>query len=198
MSSIGEDILEISYLEPDGSKTTTHEGRPFIRQRLSEAERDHRWTKYKRDNPNAKRPGKYASPSSNGCRLYHSPLRVSQQSYERDLADISKELRLTEGEFKTIAANIHDPKTITIGLGGVNGWRDRYDGQSSDEPSKPIIELEDLLLSGRRVRLCFDSDHHKPQVRAALKDLAHYLEERGAIVLIEILPSLPKRDAKGD
>ena len=198
MNSVGEDVLEISYLNPDGSKTTTHEGRSFIRERLSEAERDRRWTKYKRDNPDSKRPGKYASPKKNGCRLYHSPLRVSQKSYKDALADINTELRFTEGEFKTIAANLHDQKIITIGFGGVNGWRDRYDGQEKDEPSKPIVELEDLPLGGRRVRLCFDSDHHKPQVRAALKDFAHYLHERGAIVLIEILPSLPKRDAKGD
>ena len=198
MTSVGDDILRIHYLEPDGSKTLTHEGKPFIRQRLSDAERDRRWQSKRRDNKNAKRPGKYSSPGGNGCRIYHSPLRVSQSTYQDDLNNINKELRITEGEFKTIAANIHDQKTLTIGLGGVSSWRDRYDGQSKDEPSKPIIELEELPLHDRRVRLCFDSDLHKPQVRAELRALAHYLDERGAIVLIEVLPSLPKQDSKGE
>jgi len=198
MTSVGDSILQIAYLNPDGTPTTTHDSKPFIRERLGEAERDRRWLAYKRDKPNAKRPGRYASPSGNGCRLYHSPLRVSQKNYQERLNDINAELRVTEGEFKTIAANIHDPKTITIGVGGVTSWRDRYDGQCKDEPSKPIIELEEIPVAGRRVRLCFDSDLHKPQVRAALRDLAHYFDERGAIVIVEVLPSMPQRDASGD
>lgn len=198
MASVGDDILEISYLNEDGTETLTRDGKPFVRERLSQAERDRRWTSRKRDDHKAKRPGKYCSPSNNGCRLYHSPLCVKQSDYQERLANIQVELRITEGELKTIAANLHDPKVITIGIGGVSSWRDRYDGQGKDEPSKPIIELEDLLLKDRRVRLCFDSDLHKPQVRAALKDLAHYLDKRGAIVLIEVLPSLPEQDSNGD
>ena len=198
MTSVGEGVLQIAYLEPNGESTLTHDGRPFIRERLSDAERDHRWQQRQRDNKNAKRPGKYSSPGGNGCRLYHSPLRVQQSSYREKLYDINTELRFTEGEFKTIAANIHDPKCITIGLGGVSSWRDRYDGQSKDESSQPIIELQELNLSGRRVRLCFDSDHHKPQVRSALKQFAEYLDERGAVVIIEVLPSMPQRDRNGE
>lgn len=198
MESVGDDVLRIHYLNPDGTPTPKHDGKPFIRERLSEAERDARWLKKRKDNPDAKRPGKYSGPAKEGCRLYHSPLRVSQHDYEERLNDPNQELRITEGEFKTIAANIHDPKTITLGLGGVSSWQDRYDGQSEDEPSAPIIELEELPVQGRRIRLCFDSDHHKPQVRAALRDLANYLDERGAIVLIEVLPSIPEKDVKGE
>ena len=198
MSSVGADILRIEYLNPDGSKTTTHEGRPFVRERLSEAERDNMWTKFKRDDPTAKRPGKYRSAKGQGCRIYHSPLCVAQPDYEERLNNVHVELRFTEGELKGIAANIHDPKTVTIAFGGVNSWRDRYDGQAADEPSKPIVELEEIPVAGRRVRLCFDSDLHKPQVRAALRDLATYLNERGAVVIIEVLPSLPKKDSNGE
>ena len=198
MNSVGEGILQISYLDPDGTHTETHDGKPFIRERLSESERDHRWQQWKAKNKNAKRPGKYSSPSGNGCRIYHSPLQVSKPDYQDRLNSIHTELRITEGEFKTIAANIHDPKCITIGLGGVSSWRDRYDGQSRDEPSRPIVELEEIPMDGRRVRLCFDSDLHKPQVRAALKELAEWLDGRGATVLIEVLPSLPEKDGQGE
>ncbi|MFL0789957.1 MAG: DUF5906 domain-containing protein, partial [Prochlorococcus sp.] len=143
--------------------------------------------------------GKYSSPSKNGCRLYHSPLRVRKHNYQDQLKDPNEELRITEGELTTIAANIHDPKTITVGIGGVTSWRDRYDGQGKDETSKPIVELDEQIpLTGRRVRLCFDSDLHKPQVRAALKALAEWLLSKGAIVLIEILPSLPVKDSNGE
>ena len=77
MTSVGEEILQISYLDPDGTPTETHDGKPFVRERLSDSERDHRWQKWRVKNKNAKRPGKYSSPSGNGCRIYHSPLQAS-------------------------------------------------------------------------------------------------------------------------
>ena len=38
------------------------------------------------------------------------------------------------------------------------------------------------------MRLCFDSDLAKPQVAAELKKLANFLANRGAVVLVEVLP----------
>lgn len=169
--------LEIPYLRPDGTRETTHNGKPFSRFRLSQAEID--------ANP---RKGKYRSPKGNGCRLYHSPLAIAAGGYERRLRDRFTPLRITEGETKTVAANLHDPDRLTIGIGGVSSWRDRYDGQGKDEESRPLVDWEEIPLAGREVRLCFDSDLRKPQVAAELKKLCMFLLDAQAIVLVEVLP----------
>jgi phage/plasmid-associated DNA primase len=177
-SSLQNGRLLIPYLKPDGSPETCHDGKPFSRERLSDAEI--------KANPKG---GKYRSPKGEGCRLFHSPLAIAGGKYEERLMDRFTPLRITEGEMKTIAANVHDPGRVTIGLGGVSSWRDRYDGQGKDIPSRPIIELVEIPMNGREVRICFDSDLEKPQVAAALHQLAAWLvEEKEAYVLIEILP----------
>jgi len=171
--------LQIPYLKPDGSPERCHNGKPFIRERLTAAE-----IQSKQDG------GKYNSPKGNGCRIYHSALAIAAGSYENRLNDRFTPLRITEGELKTEAAAAHDPKRITIGLGGVNAWRDHYDGGDS----RPLVEFDEMALDGREVRLCFDSDLHKPQVIDALKSLAEFLQSKGARVLIEVLPN----DLNGD
>ena len=172
--------LQIPYLMPDGSPEQCHNGKPFIRERLTAAEIE--------ANPKG---GKYKSPKGNGCRVYHSQLAIAAGNYEQRLADRFTALRITEGELKTESATAHDPKVITLGLGGVSSWRDRYD---SGEESRPLVEFDELRLDGREVRLCFDSDLNKPQVLAELKDLAELLQSKGAMVLIEVLPN----DLNGD
>ena len=172
--------LQIPYLRPDGSKEQCHDGKPFIRERLTAAEIE--------ANPKG---GKYKSPPGNGCRLYHSALAITAGNYEQRLADRFTALRIAEGELKTEAATAHDPRIITIGLGGVSSWRDRYDG---GENSQPLVEFDEIPLDGREVRLCFDSDLHKPQVLAELKGLAEFLKDKGARVLVEVLP----HDLNGD
>jgi phage/plasmid-associated DNA primase len=67
----------------------------------------------------------------------------------------------------------------------------RYDG---GEESRPLVDFDEIQLDGREVRLCFDSDLHKPQVLAQLKGLAEFLKDKGARVLIEVLPN----DLNGD
>ncbi len=124
--------LQIPYLQPDGSPQTCHNGRPFVRFRLTDAEIA--------ANPEG---GKYRSPKGNGCRIFHSRLAIDAGSYEDRLANIHVPLRITEGEFKTDAATVHDTKRLTIGIGGVNSWQDRYDG---GEESRPIIELQEIPL----------------------------------------------------
>jgi hypothetical protein len=166
--------LQIPYLRPDGSKEQCRDGKPFIRERLTAAE-------IKAD----PKGGKYRSPKGNGCRIYHSQLAIAAGNYEQRLADRFTPLRITEGELKTEAATVHDVKTVTIGLGGVSSWRDRYD---EGEESRPLVDFDEIQLDGREVRLCFDSDLHKPQVLAELKGLAEFLKDKGARVLIEVLP----------
>lgn len=177
--SLTNGSLEIPYLRPDGTAETCHDGQPFRRWRLSDAE----IRELKRSG--TKNPGKYRSPSGNGCRLYHSALALAAGHYSDRLADRFEPLRITEGELKTEAANAHDPDRLTIGLGGVSSWRDRYDG--GDE-SRTLVDFDEIPLQGRQVRLCFDSDLAKPQVAAELRKLAEFLAGRGAQVLVEVLP----------
>lgn len=171
--------LLIPYRKPDGSPELCHDGKPFTRWRLSERE-------LAEAKARGERIGKYRSPSGNGCRLYHSALAIAAGRYEERLQDRFTPLRITEGELKTEAANAHDPERLTVGLGGVTSWRDRYDG---GEDSRPLVDFDEIPLDGRQVRLCFDSDLQKPQVAAALRKLAEFLAERGAHVLVEVLPN---------
>ncbi len=178
-SSLHNGRLLIPYLKPDGSPEQRHDGKPFARERLSDAE----IAELKRQGN--RNPGKYRSPKDNGCRIYHSRLAIQKGRYAERLADRFVPLRITEGELKVEAATVHDPKRVTIGLGGVHSWQDRYDG--GDE-SRPLVDWDEIPLQGREVRLCFDSDLDKPQVAAALRDLAEFLASKGAHVLVEVLP----------
>ena len=180
-SSLHTGALLIPYLKPDGSPELCHDGKPFTRERLSQDQIDN----LKR-NGNTK-PGKYRSPRGEGCRIYHSALAIQRGDYEQRLANPYVPLRITEGELKTESATAHDHSCITIGLGGVSSWRDRYDG---GENSRPLIDFDEIPLQGREVRLCFDSDLDKPQVLAELRKLAEFQrQEKGAHVLIEVLPN---------
>jgi hypothetical protein len=171
--------LEIPYWRPDGSPEQCHDGKPFTRWRLSDREIAAAKAK-------GERIGKYRSRKGNGCRLYHSALAIAAGRYPDRLQDRFTPLRLAEGECKTEAANAHDPERLTIGLGGVSSWRDRYDG---GEESRPLVDFDEIPLDGREVRLCFDSDFRKPQVAAELRKLAEFLASCGAHVLVEVLPN---------
>ena len=178
--SLPDGRLEISYLKPDGNPETCHDGSPFKRWRLSEQKISELKAKGER------KPGKYRTPQGEGCRVYHSHIAISRGTYLERLGNNHQPLRITEGELKTEAANVHDPERLTVGLGGVSSWRDRYDG---GEDSRPLVDFDEIPLDGRQVRLCFDSDLQKPQVAAELRKLAEFLAERGAHVLVEVLPN---------
>jgi len=177
--SLPDGRLEIPYLNPDGTEQECHNGKPFKRWRSSQKEIDDAKAK-------GEKIPKYVSPKGNGCRFYHSPVAIAAGNYQTRLNDKYTSLRITEGELKTEAATAHDPNRVTIGIGGVNSWRDKYEG---GEESKPLIEFDEIPFDGREVRLCFDSDLNKPQVKAALQKLAEFLHSKGAHVLIEILPN---------
>ncbi len=152
--------LLIPYLRPDGTPETDHDGEPFTRERLGDAEIRGLQRSGQR------KPGRYRSPKGQGCRIYHSHLALQAGDYKQRLGNRFTPLRIIEGELKTETANIHDTDRLTIGLGGVNSWRDRYD---DGETSRPLVDFDEITLHGREVRLCFDSDLDKPQVGAALR-----------------------------
>lgn len=167
--------LVIPYRNPDGTAQTMPDGSPWIRFRLPQSKID--------ADPKGR---KYLSGKDAGCRLYHSRLAIAAGNYQERLNDGFTALRITEGEMKTESAAAHDPQRVTIGLGGVNSWRDH---RSGGDKSEPLPELAELPLNGREVRICFDSDFGKPQVAAALQGLAEWCADRGAHVLIEVLPN---------
>ena len=175
-STLPNGRLLIPYLKPDGTPEERKDGKPFTRERLSAAEIQ--------ADPAG---GKYRSPKGNGCRFYHSALAIAAGNYENRLNNRFIPLRITEGEFKTESATVHDPSRVTIGLGGVSSWRDRYDDK--DAESRPLVEFYEIPLDGREVRLCVDSDLRKPQVLSQLRGQAELLDGLGAYVLIEVLPN---------
>jgi len=167
--------LVIPYLKPNGSPEKCANGKPFQRFRLTQQQIS--------ADPKG---GKYKSPPGNGCRLYHSHLALAAGGYEDRLNDRFTPLRITEGELKTESAIAHDPDRLTIGLGGVSSWQDRRAG---GDQSQPLPELDAIQVERREVRLCFDSDFSKPQVAAELRKLGEYLIDRGACVLVEVMPN---------
>ena len=179
--------LVIPYRNPDGSPQTMPDGSPWIRYRLPQAQID----------ANPKGP-KYLSLEGAGCRIYHPAL---SRDHDNRLGKSEIPLRIIEGELKAESCAVHDRKRVTIGIGGVDSWKDRRNG--GDE-SKPLPEFDQIPLRGREVRLCFDSDIHKPRVRSALSKLAVWLAKpvqdggKGATVYLERLPNAPERDHEGE
>jgi phage/plasmid-associated DNA primase len=177
--------LVIPYRNPDGSPQTMPDGSAWIRFRLPQS----------KINANPKGP-KYLSAEKSGCRLYHPAL---SPDHAKRLADHDVPLRIIEGELKAESCALHDPKRVTIGIGGVNSWQDKRSGDT-----QPLPEFDQIPLMGREVRLCFDSDLHKPRVRSALAGLAIWLAKsekdggKGAIVYLERLPNAPERDRRGE
>jgi phage/plasmid-associated DNA primase len=179
-SSLHTGSLLIPYLKPDGSPETCKNGKPFTRERLSQKQIEElRRTK-------CNDPGKYRSPAKNGCRIYHSALAIAAGNYENRLRNPYIPLRITEGELKTESATAHDPERVTIGLGGVSSWRDRYDNENV---SQPLVDFDEIPIDKREVRLCFDSDFQKRQVAAELQRQAEHYAGLGAKVLVEVLPN---------
>ncbi|PSB37940.1 DUF3854 domain-containing protein [Aphanothece minutissima] len=173
--------LVLPYLRPDGTTETCRNGRPFTRSKPA-------WNAAQlAADP---KPPKYLSPKGNGCRPYHSHQAIAAGGYPDRLANIHVPLRITEGEKKTEAATLHDPGRITVGIGGISSWQDTYDGGDS----RPLVELEEIPMLGRRVIISPDSDVLKDQVYAGTKGLAEYLKGRGAAVRIERWPN----DLNGD
>jgi hypothetical protein len=121
---------------------------------------------------------KYLSAKGSGNRPYLS-LPV-QKELENESS--TEPIFIVEGEKKAAKATLDG--FSTIGLTGVDGWRDKRSGQSEFLP-----ELETLHWKGRKVYIVYDSDradNHK--VLRAERALAIELIRRGAEVFIVSLP----------
>jgi hypothetical protein len=127
---------------------------------------------------NGTEPPKYLTAKDAGCRPYFSPLLDGKARDPSSACDID----ITEGEKKADCACAHG--FPTIGLSGVDCWRDKRSGESALLP-----ELAEINWQGRTVRIAFDSDiAHKAGVRSATRELAFELTRRGANVLITTIP----------
>jgi len=121
-----------------------------------------------------KKPSKYLSLENGGCRPYYSPLLEADHVYK------GKDLIITEGEKKADSLNFHG--FPTIGISGVDCWRDR-------RSEGMLPELEAINWKNRNVLILFDSDVvNKDSVKKALKALSTVLTEKGSNVRVVTLP----------
>ena len=120
---------------------------------------------------------KYLTAGEAGCRPYLSPL------LPKAALKPGKDLDHTEGEKKADCANHHGYPTI--GLSGVDSWRDRRNGTS-----QPLPEFDALNLRKRTHRIAFDSDIvHKVEVQGAMAAFSKHLAEKHAgRVLVTFIP----------
>ncbi|MBC1260981.1 DUF3854 domain-containing protein [Synechococcus sp. BSF8S] len=123
-------------------------------------------------------PPKYLTAKGAGCRPYFSPFLSAEARKPNSRCDID----ITEGEKKADAACAAG--FPTIGLSGVDCWRDKRTGTSAMLP-----ELAAINWNKRTVRIAFDSDiASKASVKSATRNLAFALTNLGAKVLITQIP----------
>ena len=126
---------------------------------------------------------KYLTAGEAGCRPYLSPL------LPKAALNPGKDLDWTEGEKKADCANHHD--FPTIGLSGVDSWRDKRTGRS-----QPLPEFDALELRKRTHRIAFDSDIvHKVEVQGAMAAFSKHLADHheGRVLVTFIPPELDGR-----
>lgn len=162
----------VPMTDPDGLPYE-HDGRPFYRLKPDPGQLSGN------DAP------RYLSPKGGGCRPYFSPL------LDHLALSSSRPLFITEGEKKADAMAAHG--YTSIGLAGVDAWRDHRSGQSA-----PLPELEQVNWRGREVFVTFDSDvTAKASVRGALEGLCLWLIKQGATPRIVLIPSEVNGDKNG-
>jgi Domain of unknown function (DUF3854) len=141
---------------------------------------------FRPDEPDAKDPGrKYEQPS----KYYGGPGNILDvHPHMRHLtSDAATEITFVEGIKKADALTSRG--VLVVAITGVWNWLS--DG-------KPISDLLDIPVDGRRVNICFDSDMlYNPNVQDAARRLAEYLLERGAKVFITYLPDKPDGSKMG-
>ena len=127
-----------------------------------------------------KKPIKYESPVDHPNEPYLPP------GVAEILSDATRELLITEGEKKALAAT--QAGFPCIGLVGVYGWKGR--GRES-----LLASLENVVWQGRTVYIVFDSDlAENESVQDAESRLAAQLTNRGAKVRVVRLPHGPAGD----
>jgi hypothetical protein len=126
----------------------------------------------------ARREQKYTQPLRVGC----PPYLPSLIDWVTFASEPERELWVTEGEIKAIAATKFGQPTI--GLGGICNFTGR---------ERPLADIfYEFELEGRRVVCVCDSDHStNHNVRYACDRLARALTNQGANVYKLIIPPLP-------
>ena len=134
------------------------------------------YCRVKPDNPrkSAGKPVKYESPRGQPNQPYFPP------GVSGVLPDASRELLVTEGEKKALAATqVGYP---CVGLVGVNGFKPK-------DRVTLLPALDRIAWNNRPVFIVFDSDiATKPDMQAAESQLAALLKSRGAVVKVVRLP----------
>ncbi|MGA2032940.1 MAG: phage/plasmid primase, P4 family [Thermoguttaceae bacterium] len=121
-----------------------------------------------------RRAVKYESPHGQPNQIYLPPDVAGL------LADATRELLITEGEKKSLAAT--QAGFPCVGLVGVFGWK-----PGKKETLLPALER--IAWQGRKVYVAFDNDGAlNPDVQAAESRLAAHLAQRGAVVKVVRLP----------
>ena len=138
------------------------------------------YTRIKPDRPRKDQNGKpikYESPRGQPNQVYIPP------GVADALHDARRELLLTEGEKKALAAT--QAGFPCLGLVGVFGWAEK-------NKVALLPALARVAWNGRRVFLVFDSDRaRKPDVLEAEARLAAHLANHGARVKVAQLPDGP-------
>jgi hypothetical protein len=138
--------------------------------------------------PGESKPRRYWQPPNTPPRVYFPKVGVTK--WTQLLKDPAKTLYFTEGEKKASAAC--KAGIPMLGLGGVWSWRSSKFGKAL------LDELEVVEWNGREVVVVFDSDlADNPDVQAALTQLGRTLLERGAMVSVVRLTSLPDGSKAG-
>ena len=148
----------VPFKDPEG-KAYLHKNKPFCRIK---------------PDPGQLEDAKYLSPKDGGCKPYFSPL------LPKNALKPLKRLFITEGEKKTDCLTHHG--FPTIGLSGVDCWRDK-------RTTGLLPELDRISWNKREVLITFDSDvTTKTAVQHALESLGNALVEKGAEVKVVLLP----------
>jgi hypothetical protein len=120
---------------------------------------------------------KYVQPRKSGVAAYLP--RLHDINWVEVAHDISFDIWLTEGEFKSIRAV--QETLLCVGLGGVDNWRDK-----NGALARP---LDKFMWRGRNVIICFDADSEstqehplKPSVEGAFQRISARFGELGAKV----------------
>jgi hypothetical protein len=141
---------------------------------------------FRPDAPDPAKPGrKYEQP----CKAYGGPGNVLDvhPSLRHLIDDVSVPVMFVEGIKKadavTSAARAADVKVLVVAITGVWNWLSE---------GKPIPDMLDIPVDGRRTIVCFDSDMlRNANVQEAAGRLSEHLLSRGALTWITYLHDKP-------
>lgn len=141
----------------------------------------------KPDEPRSNRQGKpikYETPRGS------TPVIAMSARSRKHIGNPAKTLWITEGIKKMASAESHGIECI-IGLQGVYNWR----GRNQHDGLTALPDWEYIALNERLVVLAFDSDvATNKNVQRALTRLKSFLENKGAMTKVLVMPDLPETE----